>query len=83
VELDPSRLGRLSRMDALQVQQMAIEGDRRRLGQLRLIEAALSRLARDEYGTCVGCGEDIDPRRLKVSPLATRCIACADDSVGN
>ena len=38
VELDQSRVGRLSRMDALQGQQMALEAARRRQQQLQKIE---------------------------------------------
>lgn len=77
VELDQSSVGRLSRMDALQAQQMSLEANRRRLAQLRGIELALARLDRDEYGLCDCCGEDIEPKRLQVNPLATRCLACA------
>ena len=41
VELDQTRVGRLSRMDALQSQAMSIETERRRQVELRRIEAAL------------------------------------------
>lgn len=64
-------------MDALQAQQMAIEANRRRVEQLKQVELALLRLERGEYGVCVECGQDIDPRRLNVNPLTTCCIACA------
>jgi DnaK suppressor protein len=29
------------------------------------------------YGVCVQCGAEIDPKRLKALPIATRCISCA------
>lgn len=77
VELDQSSVGRLSRMDALQAQQMAIEANRRRLAQLQQVELALLRLDRGEYGSCVECGEEVAPRRLAVNPLTLRCISCA------
>lgn len=77
VTLDQSSVGRVSRMDALQGQPMAIESQRRRTLQLRRIELALGRLASGEFGVCQWCEEDIDPRRLEVNPTATLCIACA------
>ena len=78
VELDQTRMGRLSRMDAMQLQQMALEDSRRREQQLIKIEGALRRMEADEYGECYICGEDIDPRRLNIDPTHTRCIECVD-----
>ncbi len=43
VELDQSRTGRLSRMDALQAQAMSVDAQRRRRQELQLIVAALQR----------------------------------------
>jgi DnaK suppressor protein len=78
VELDQSRVGRLSRMDALQGQQMALEAARRRQQQLQKIEGALRRIESGDYGDCFVCGEAIDARRLAVDPACTRCVECAD-----
>lgn len=78
VELDQTRVGRLSRMDAMQVQQMALESARRRRHQLLEVEGALRRIASGEYGYCIGCGEEIDARRLSVDPTNSRCIECAE-----
>ena len=50
VELDQARVGRLSRMDALQAQSMSIEVIRRQNLQLRSIAAALSRINNNVYG---------------------------------
>lgn len=77
VELDQSRLGRLSRIDALQAQQMAKEAGRRHRLEMARVSAALARLEAGEFGVCVACGEDIDPRRLDIDPAAARCIDCA------
>lgn len=77
VELDQQSVGRLSRMDALQVQAMAQALDTRRHGQLRRIEAALKRLADGEYGFCEACGEDIPLKRLDIDPATARCVGCA------
>ena len=50
VELDQTAVGRLSRMDALQGQQMALATDRRRALELKRIESALKRLEDGDYG---------------------------------
>lgn len=78
VELDQTKVGRLSRMDAMQGQQMAMETARRRELQLTRIHGALRRIESGEFGYCFACGEPIDPRRLRVDPTATRCIGCQE-----
>ena len=77
VELDQSRVGRLSRMDAMQAQAMSKETGRRRRQKLIQIEAALRRIEGDDYGFCQECGEQIAPARLEVDPAALLCIDCA------
>lgn len=77
VELDQSRVGRLSRMDALQDQAMALETERRREIELRRIGAALARVASGEYGYCLTCGEEIEPKRLDFDAATPVCIDCA------
>jgi DnaK suppressor protein len=78
VTLDQSKVGRLSRMDALQAQQMAKETERRRQLQLQKIEGALRRLDKGDYGLCFMCEEEIDQARLKFDPASTRCVNCMD-----
>lgn len=80
VELDQAKVGRLSRMDALQMQAMATETVRRRQIQLRRIDAALVRLDNNEYGLCCECGLDISPGRLDADPAAPLCIDCANEA---
>jgi DnaK suppressor protein len=77
VELDQTRFGRLSRMDALQSQAMAAEVERRRGAELARIERALERIEEGEYGYCVACGEPIAGRRLELDPATPLCISCA------
>lgn len=77
VELDQQSVGRLSRMDALQVQAMAEATQRRRLLRLRQIGAALERMAAGDFGHCRDCGTFIGAGRLGVDPAARLCIACA------
>jgi DnaK suppressor protein len=78
LELDQTRLGRLSRMDAMQVQQMELETSRRRVLQLSKIDGALQRIKSGEYGFCYICGEELDENRLLIDPTVTRCMACID-----
>lgn len=77
VELDQTRVGRVSRMDAMQAQEMARESDRRRVLALQRIERALQRIEDGEYGYCTACDEPIPARRLEVDPGALLCIDCA------
>jgi len=77
VELDQARLGRLSRMDAMQQQAMALELDRRRDVQLKRIEGAFLRLEKGTYGECARCNERIDEKRMDNDPTVFFCIACA------
>ncbi len=77
VTLDQTSVGRISRVDALQAQAMAIETERRRGVEGKRIDAALARLDGGEYGECLSCGGDIAPARLELDPAATVCIACA------
>lgn len=78
VELDQSRTGRLSRMDALLGQAMAQEQERRADQELRRIATALARCDSGDYGFCVECGEPIAPARLEADPAAELCIRCAE-----
>ncbi len=76
VALDQQSVGRLSRMDAMQVQAMSLAAKQRRAQQRQRIEAALERIAQGDYGFCVRCGAAIAPERLKADPAAPFCRAC-------
>lgn len=76
VELDQSRVGRLSRMDALQSQAMNNAIAERRRASLVRIEAALARIEEGEFGYCLTCGDDIAPKRLALDPTVSLCINC-------
>lgn len=77
VELDQAKVGRLSRMDAMQAQAMAKASSVRREQMLRKIDAALIRIDNDEYGYCKECDEPINPKRLEFDPTVVLCIDCA------
>lgn len=80
VELDQSRVGRLSRMDAMQAQAMAQAAAVRHRSGLRKISAALQRIEDGVFGACLTCDQPIDPRRLEIDPTASLCIDCAGRS---
>jgi DnaK suppressor protein len=79
VELDQTRQGRLSRIDALQGQAMAKDAERRRVLQLERLASALARLERGAFGECIECGECIAEPRLRADPGAMLCLACASE----
>ena len=78
VKLDQSSVGRLSRMDAMQGQQMALEASRRRELQAQKIEGALRRIDQGNFGICFNCEEEIPFPRLAADPTNMRCIKCAE-----
>lgn len=78
VELDQQKVGRLSRMDAMQTQAMSQEAKRRRALKLARIELTLKQIEDDDYGYCVECDEPIAQARLQFDPTTTMCVDCAN-----
>ena len=79
-KLDQSRVGRLSRMDAMQQQAMSQAAERRINIELQQIKMALERLDSGEYGYCILCDEEIAQKRLEFDPSIPTCIECAQRS---
>lgn len=46
--------------------------------QLILIDEALRRIDDDEYGQCLNCDKDINPKRLAALPSARFCLDCQE-----
>jgi DnaK suppressor protein len=46
--------------------------------RLRETNAAIRRIEAGTFGVCVGCEEDINPRRLAAVPFAPLCIVCQE-----
>jgi DnaK suppressor protein len=44
--------------------------------QLQLIDAALGRIEKGDYGTCQTCNAKISKKRLDAVPWAPNCIEC-------
>jgi DnaK suppressor protein len=77
VQLDQQSVGRLARMDAIQMQAMAQEAGRRYHTRKLRIERTLARMDEGEFGYCTDCGAPIGSGRLDVDPTFHQCIACA------
>ncbi|MCI0338482.1 MAG: TraR/DksA family transcriptional regulator [Acidobacteria bacterium] len=45
---------------------------------LTQIEEALQRIEDEEFGVCVNCGNEIQPKRLEALPWVRYCITCQD-----
>jgi len=77
VELDQNKVGRLSRMDAMQGQAIASASAQRQFELLQRIEHALKEIESGEYGRCIDSDEQIARARLIADPVAQTCIVCA------
>ncbi len=45
---------------------------------LQLIDEALARVERGEFGECINCGEPVSEKRLDAVPWARYCLKCQD-----
>jgi len=79
VTLDQTKIGRLSRMDAMQAQSMSLETQRRREVQLKDIARALRRIEQNRYGFCLECEEPVNIKRLQFDPAVEHCLDCAEE----
>jgi len=77
VALDQQSVGRLSRMDSLQVQAMDNAAEQLRKKKRLRIGAALARIDAGDYGYCMTCDEKISEKRLQLDPSMPLCIECA------
>lgn len=76
VALDQSKVGRLSRMDALQQQAMAQANRADHTNRLHQVKQALNLMSEGDYGYCEACGKRIPLQRLLVKPESAYCVAC-------
>jgi DnaK suppressor protein len=82
VTLDQQSVGRVSRIDAIQQQQMAIASQKQANQILKQVELALSRIDSEDYGICLQCQETIAFARLQAQPFAGLCLGCQSASEG-
>jgi DnaK suppressor protein len=76
VELDQSAIGRVTRMDAIQQQSMAVSTRNKVRQRLQSINLALSRYKKEDYGYCKQCDETIAFVRLLAQPESSLCLSC-------
>lgn len=69
-------IGRLSRMDAIQMQQMAKAGLSREQQQLMLARYALRIIDDEDFGNCQSCKQPIGIDRLRFQPEILLCVRC-------
>lgn len=77
VELDQNKVGRLSRMDAMQGQALAQASQHRCAKLSRELGRALNRIELDDFGHCEECDAMIAFNRLMLDPTVHYCIGCA------
>ena len=71
-------IGRLTRIDAIQMQGMA-QMNRNQLSiRQKQVEASLQAFERGTYGLCRHCGEGIAFERLEVLPESPFCVYCQE-----
>ena len=70
-------IGRLSRMDAIQMQHMALAGLSREQERYVRVRHALACLDDPDFGQCQSCKKPIDVERLKFQPEIRVCVRCA------
>jgi DnaK suppressor protein len=83
VTLDQQSVGRLSRMDAMQGQAMALATEERRETERLRIRAALARIDSGDYGYCLKCDDTIPLKRLKLDPATPVCVDCVSGTSGS
>lgn len=82
-EIDPAAvavdvaIGRLSRLDSMQMEEIRKDGTRRRNHRIDQLQRALRRMDGGNYGLCGSCHEWISYERLTEQPEADRCSECA------
>lgn len=72
-------IGRLSRMDAMQQQELTKANRRQHEVRLQQVRAALLRVEQGVFGECRRCEEPIAPSRLEARPEAPFCLDCQEE----
>jgi len=79
VELDQSAVGRVSRIDAIQQQAVAIGLQNRLQLRRRKLEAALGRISSGHFGNCCECQDKLEAERLEADAATVFCLDCASE----
>jgi DnaK suppressor protein len=76
VSLDES-IGRLSRAEALQSQEVSLSLRASVRLRLEMVRRALAAIESGNYGACAGCGNPIPEARLEALPETPLCVECS------
>ena len=76
VSLDQQKIGRVSRIDAIQQNQMDKANQHSARQRLSQVMVALAAIKEDDYGYCISCDEPIGVARLMARPETTLCVQC-------
>lgn len=63
---------------SLSMEKLQSSLQRTEIDELHLMEDALNRIDRGEYGVCIDCTEPVSEKRLEHFPYAARCIVCQE-----
>lgn len=69
-------IGRLSRLDSMQMQEMAKDAQRRREKHIQDLRRALERMDSGTFGICERCSQWIEFERLQARPESLVCGNC-------
>jgi DnaK suppressor protein len=75
IETSPDDLDRIQHASERDYAMSDLE---RKSTRLREVQAALHRADAGTFGICVGCEEDITPKRLAAVPWTAFCIVCQE-----
>ena len=78
VQFGGGQVGRVSRIDAMQQQSMAVSTRGKALLKLKKVQASLKAIESGDYGLCRQCDEAISFGRLNAQPQANLCLICQD-----
>jgi DnaK suppressor protein len=76
VNLDQTAVGRVSRVDALQQQSMALSLQHSAQQKLKKVKAALGAIDQENFGDCQRCDEPIGFPRLRSQAETCFCLNC-------
>lgn len=72
-----SAIGRISRLDTIQIREMALATRQRLREEKARLQDAIHRIESGTFGRCALCGQDIAAERLQIQPDAVVCVPCA------
>ncbi len=63
---------------SLSLEKLKTSLEKTEIDELKLIDDALQRIKKGEYGFCIDCSQSISSVRLDNFPYAARCIVCQE-----